>query len=80
MPTRGRDTLSRVEYLREKYGAENVYYVERARKHRYVFFCGNKTERWKMKSSLKYKVEDYPKGKSDRYKIEQIETQQSLFS
>jgi len=76
----GRGHPSRVEYLREKYGAENVYYVERARKHRYVFFCGNKTERWKMKSSLKYKVEDYPKGKSDRYKIEQIETQQSLFS
>lgn len=76
----GRGHPSRVEFLRDKYGAENVYYVERARKHRYVFFCGSKTDRWKMKRALKYEIQEYPKGESKHYEIEQIETQQILFA
>jgi len=54
-------------FLREKYGAENVYYIERDRKHRYIFFCGNKRQSQAMKAALKYKVEPYPKGESKRY-------------
>jgi hypothetical protein len=63
----GRGHPSRVQFLREKYGAENVYYIERDRKHRYIFFCGNKRQSQAMKAALKYKVEPYPKGESKRY-------------
>lgn len=45
----------------EKYGEENVYFVERSRKHRYVIFVGNKTQKKAMRNALKYKVRPYPK-------------------
>lgn len=45
----------------EKYGEENVYFVERSRKHRYIFFCGSKTERKAMMSALRYEILPYPK-------------------
>jgi hypothetical protein len=45
----------------EKYGQENVYFVERSRKHRYVTFVGNKTEKKDMKNNLRYKILPYPK-------------------
>ena len=46
----------------EKYGAENVYFVDRSRKHRYVTFIGTKTEKKAMRSALRYKELPYPKG------------------
>jgi hypothetical protein len=46
----------------EKYGAENVYFEERSRKHRYVIFLGTKTERKKMANALRYPVLPYPKA------------------
>jgi Ni,Fe-hydrogenase III small subunit len=46
----------------EKYGAENVYFVERSRKHRYITFVGNRTEKKMMRSALLYKQLPYPKG------------------
>ena len=46
----------------EKYGAENVYFQERSRKHRYVIFLGTKTERKKMANALRYPVLPYPKA------------------
>jgi len=45
----------------EKYGAENVYFEERSRKHRYVFFVGSKSDRKRMRMALKYSVLPYPK-------------------
>lgn len=51
----------------EHYGAENVYFVDRARKHRYVFFCGDKKQRKQMLKDLNYPIEPYPKGDSRRY-------------
>lgn len=45
----------------EKYGSENVYFVERSRKHRYVIFIGNKKEKKLMRSDLRYEVLPYPK-------------------
>jgi len=76
----GRGHASRVEYLREKYGSDNVYYVERARKHRYIFLVGSKTDRWKMRKSMKYKEEDYPKGESKNYDVSSVQTQSVLFT
>jgi len=48
--------------VREKYGAENVYYVDRPRKHRYVFFNAKKKRRKELIGKLKYKIESYPKS------------------
>jgi len=45
----------------EKYGAENVYFVDRSRKHRYVYFVGSKKEKRQMMTALRYEVLPYPK-------------------
>jgi len=64
----------------ERYGEENVYFVERARKHRYVFFVGNKYQKKQMMSDLTYKVLPYPKGDSTRYDAGgTVATQELLF-
>ena len=46
----------------EKYGAENVYYVERPRKHRYIYFNASKKRKKELMKKLKYKILPYPKG------------------
>ncbi len=46
----------------EKYGAENVYFVDRSRKHRYLYFVGNKSERRQMLKDCKYPMLPYPKN------------------
>ena len=40
---------------------------DRPRKHRYVYFLGSKKTRIKLKNSLKYPIEDYPKFKNKNY-------------
>lgn len=35
--------------------------VDRPRKHRYIYFLGNKTEKKYFKRNLKYKIQTYPK-------------------
>lgn len=57
---------NRREKLREIYG-DRVYYEERARKHRYFYFIGNKREIKDMNKMLPYKTECYPKGENSRY-------------
>jgi hypothetical protein len=44
----------------EKYGEENVYFVERSRKHRYIIFLGNKKEKKLMRADLRYQILPYP--------------------
>jgi hypothetical protein len=63
----GRGHKSRVAFLREKYGEENVYFIERSRKHRYVQFCGTQKQKRAMQKHLKYDVFPYPKGDTKRY-------------
>ena len=46
--------------IKEKYGEENVYFVERSRKHRYVIFVGDRKQKKAMAESLKYKTLPYP--------------------
>ena len=45
-----------------RYGAENVSWVDRSRKHRYIKFVGNKTQIKEMQAALRYDVLDYPKN------------------
>lgn len=71
----GRGYPSRIEFLRNKYGADNVYYVERDRKHRYIYFVGSKKQIADMRSHLAYPVEPYPKGETKRYEVNDASTQ-----
>jgi len=73
-----RGVTERAEYMRLKYGSD-FYLQERSRKHRYVYFCGNKRERALMRAALKYPVMAYPKGESLRYNASsRIESQLAL--
>jgi len=73
-----RGQKNRAQWMRDKYG-DDFYLQERSRKHRYVYFCGNKSQVKQMKADLMYKQEPYPKGDSKRYSAsQQIETQQAF--
>jgi hypothetical protein len=48
--------------VREKYGDENVYYVDRPRKHRYIYFNAKKRRKKELILKLKYEVLQYPKN------------------
>lgn len=52
-----------IAWLKEKYGSD-FYTIDRPRKHRYIYFCGNKRQRSEMRACLKYGVEEYPKGET----------------
>jgi len=41
--------------------------VFRSSKHRYIYFTGTKKQKKILLNSLKYKIEDYPKGNNQRY-------------
>lgn len=44
----------------DKYGQENVYFVERSRKHRYVIFVGDRKQKRQMLKALRYQILPYP--------------------
>lgn len=44
-----------------KFGIENVYYVDRPRKHRYIYFNASTKRKKELLSKLRYKVQPYPK-------------------
>ena len=68
-----------LESIKEKYG-DDFYYTERTRKHRYIFFHGDKRQKKEMKNLLKYKIEPYPKGESKKYDSgKSVKTQGLLF-
>lgn len=41
----------------------------RSAKHRYIYFCGNKTQKKEWREHLKYKIEQYPKGDNSNYTL-----------
>lgn len=68
-----------LQSIKEKYG-DDFYYAERSRKHRYIYFHGNKTQKKQMNNLLKYGIEPYPKGNSQKYDSgSSVETQGLLF-
>jgi hypothetical protein len=68
-----------LESIKEKYG-DDFYYTERSRKHRYIYFHGDKRQKKLMNQLLKYKTEPYPKGDSQKYDSgKQVITQTLLF-
>lgn len=44
----------------DKFGEENVYFVERSPKHRYITFVGDKRQKRALRKALAYKVLSYP--------------------
>ena len=60
---------SRAQYMRDTYG-DDFYLKERSRKHRYIYILGNKQQKKTLLAQLKYKIEPYPKGDTQRYEIE----------
>jgi len=68
-----------LESIKEKYG-DDFYYTERSRKHRYILFHGSKTDKKIMRKLLKYNIEPYPQGDSQKYDAGgNIQTQQVMF-
>jgi len=57
-----------------------IGYVDRPRKHRYVYFCGTRKDRKAMREALLYEVQPYPKGETRRYDANaEFATQPLLF-
>lgn len=44
---------------------DKFYKIDRPRKHRYLYFLGDKKEKKTFLNALKYPVEDYPKDNND---------------
>lgn len=57
---------NRADYMRNKFG-DKFYLQDRPRKHRYIYFIGNKKQKKEFLKALKYKIEPYPKGDNKRY-------------
>lgn len=47
--------------VKEKYGEENVYYVDRPQKHRYIFLNAKGKRKNELLKKLKYDIQNYPK-------------------
>jgi hypothetical protein len=45
----------------------DLFKIKLSRKHRYVFFLGNKNQKKIMRKNLKYDIYPYPKGENIRY-------------
>lgn len=70
---------NRAEKMREKYG-DKFKLEKRDRKHRYIYFTGNKKQKEKMKNNLNYEIKDYPKGNNQNYNTgKKLDKQQRLF-
>jgi len=68
-----------LDKIKEKYG-NDFYFKERSRKHRYIYFHGDKRQKRLMHKLLKYKTEPYPKGDSKTYNSGgSVQTQTLLF-
>jgi hypothetical protein len=74
-----RGKISRAQFMRDKYG-DDFYIAPRPRKHRYIYFCGTKSQKKAMRDSLLYEVDKYPKGESITYDAGgKVSTQGVLF-
>lgn len=51
-----------MKQVESKYGKENVKWIPRSRKHRYVYFNANKRRRKELIQKLNYEILPYPKG------------------
>lgn len=62
--------MARGQENRREWIENNIGKIEledRARKHRYIYFIGNKKQKKEFLKALKYKIEPYPKGQNINY-------------
>lgn len=50
-----------MQQIKEKYGSENVYYIDRPRKHRYIYINSKGKRKKELINKLKYDILPYPK-------------------
>lgn len=63
--------------IRENFSDE-MEYIESSRKHRYIYFIGNKKQKKQFLKALKYKILQYPKGQNKNYDASYQPTIQGL--
>lgn len=59
-----RGKKGRLALLREKYG-DDLYQIERSRKHRYIYIAGSRKFKKSAKAAMKYKIQAYPKQEEE---------------
>jgi len=57
---------------------DKFHMIDRPRKHRYIYFLGDKKQKKEMLSKLNYDVHPYPKGDNKRYEVGHIPTVQGV--
>jgi len=63
-----------------KNNPDRFYIIDRPRKHRYIYFNGDKKIKRTLLNLLNYKIQSYPKGQNKNYDSGgQVNTQQILF-
>jgi hypothetical protein len=79
--TKERTDMSNGDGKHSRHGKDPSVRQFRSAKHRYIYFHGNKRDKKKLLQLLKYKIEPYPKGDSQRYDSgKSVPTQQLLFA
>lgn len=68
-----------IQQVIDKYGEDSVEWVERPRKHRYVYFNARKKRRMQLMRKLRYEVQPYPKGDS-RHAEELVATEPERYA
>jgi hypothetical protein len=72
-------TLTAQHTLEEmKNNPDKFHMIDRPRKHRYIYFLGDKKQKKEMLSKLNYEVVPYPKGDNKRYETDHIPTVQGV--
>lgn len=64
---KSRGQTNRAEWMRDTFG-DAFYLNERDRKHRYIYFTGDKSFKRSARAALKYEALPYPKGHTQRHK------------
>ena len=73
-------TLTAQHTLKEMQNSKDFIFVDRPRKHRYLYFVGSKKQKKEYLKNLKYPIQNYPKGQNDKYTINnKTKTQELLF-
>lgn len=63
--------------LKQRKESDSFYLIDRPRKHRYILFIGDRREKRKMLQSLRYLINEYPKGESKKYDSPNVKNKQT---
>ena len=73
-------TITSQYTLEEMQNSDAFVYIDRPRKHRYIYFVGSKKQKKDYKKKLKYEAQPYPKTQSEKYIVDyKTQTQELLF-